>query len=39
MGDKRGAYRVFMNRSERKRSLGRPRHRRESNIKIDLQEV
>ena len=39
MGDKRAAYRFFMGRSERKRSLGRPRHRWEGNIKIDLQEV
>jgi hypothetical protein len=39
MGDKRVTYRVFMSRSERKRSLGRPRHRWENKIKIDLQEV
>ena len=28
-----------MGRPERKKSLGRPRHRWEDNIKIDLQEV
>jgi hypothetical protein len=39
MGDKRGAYRVLVGRSEGKNPLGRPRHRRENNIKIDLQEV
>jgi hypothetical protein len=26
-------------RPEKRRPLGRPRHRRENNIKIDLQEV
>jgi hypothetical protein len=38
MGEKRGAYRIFVGRSEGKRQLGRPRHRWEDNIKIDLQE-
>jgi len=31
----RGAYRVFMQKPGRKRSLGRPRHRWEDNIKMD----
>ena len=39
MGDKRGAYRVFIGLSEGKRTLGRTRHRREDNIKIYLREV
>jgi hypothetical protein len=39
MGDKRGVYRVLVARPEGKRSLERPRHRYEDNIKIDLQEV
>jgi hypothetical protein len=39
LGDRRGAYSVFMGRSEGKRPLGRPRRRWENNIKIDLQEV
>ena len=39
MGDKRVAYSVFMHRSEGNRPLGRPRHRWEENIKIDLQEM
>jgi hypothetical protein len=34
MGEGRGAYRILMGRP-----LGRPRHRWEDNIKIDLQEV
>jgi len=39
MGEKRGIYRVLVGKLERKRLLGRPRHRWEDNIKIDLQEV
>jgi hypothetical protein len=39
MGDRRGAYRVLVRRSDGKRSLGRPRYRWEDNIKMDLQEV
>jgi hypothetical protein len=32
-------YRVVVGKPEGKRPLGRPRHRREDNIKMDLQEV
>ena len=32
-------YRVFVGRAEGKTQLGRPRHRWEENIKMDLQEV
>jgi len=39
MGERRGAYRVLVGKPERKRPLGRPRHRWEDNIKLDLQEV
>jgi hypothetical protein len=39
MGEKRGAYRILMGRPEGRRPLGRPRHRWEDNIKMDLQEV
>ena len=39
MGEKRGIYRVLMGKPEGKRLLGRPRHRWEDNIKMDLQEV
>ena len=39
MGGGRGLYRVLVGKSERKRPLGRPRHKWEDNIKMDLQEV
>jgi len=39
MGESRGVYRVLMGKSEVKRQLGRPWHRWEENIKINLQEV
>jgi hypothetical protein len=39
MGEKRGAYRIFVGRPEGRRSLARPRRRRNDNIKMDLQEV
>jgi hypothetical protein len=39
MGEGRGAYRILMERPEGRRPLGRPMHRWEDNIKIDLQEV
>jgi len=32
-------YRVLARKSEKKRPLGRPRHRWEDNIKMDLQEL
>jgi len=32
-------YRVLLGKPEGKRPLGRPRHRCEDNIKMDLQEV
>ena len=35
----RNAYRVLVGKPEEKRPLGRPRHRWEDNIKIDLREV
>ena len=35
----RGLYVVLVRRPEGKRPLGRPRHRWEDNIKMDLQEV
>jgi hypothetical protein len=34
----RGVFRVLVGKLEGKRPLGRPRHRREDNIKVDLQE-
>ncbi|KAJ4444371.1 hypothetical protein ANN_06163 [Periplaneta americana] len=39
MGESRNAYRVLVGRPEGKRPLGRPRHRWEDNIKMDLREV
>jgi hypothetical protein len=39
MGEGRGVYRVFVEKSEGKRPPGRPRCRWEDNIKKDLQEV
>ena len=39
MGERRGIYRVLVRKPEEKRPLGRPRHRREDNIMMDLQEV
>jgi len=38
MWKNRGVYRVLEGKPEGKRPLGRPRHRREDNIKMDLQE-
>jgi hypothetical protein len=35
----RGVYRVLVGRPEGKRPLGRPRHRWEDNIKLDLREI
>ena len=39
MGERRGIYRVLVGKPEVKRPFGKPRHRREDNIKMDLQEV
>jgi hypothetical protein len=39
MGEGRGVYRVLVGRPEGGRPLGRPRHRWEDNIRMDLQKV
>jgi hypothetical protein len=39
MGERRGIYRVLVGKPEGKRPLGKPRRRREDNIKMDLQVV
>jgi hypothetical protein len=39
VGDRRGAYRVLVGRSDEKRLLAKPRHRWEDNIKMDIQKV
>jgi hypothetical protein len=35
-GERRGAYRVLVGKTEGRRPLERPRHRWEDNIKMDL---
>jgi hypothetical protein len=39
MGENRGVYWVLVGKPEGKRPLGRPMHRCEDNIKMNLQEV
>jgi hypothetical protein len=39
MGEVRGAYNILVGRPEGRRSLGRPRRRREDNIKMHLWEI
>jgi hypothetical protein len=39
MRERTNAYRALVGTPEGKRPLGRPRRRREDNIKMDLQEV
>jgi hypothetical protein len=39
VGEERGVHRVLVGKPEGKRPMGRPRHRWEDNIKMDLQEV
>jgi hypothetical protein len=39
MGEGRSFYKVLIGRPEGKRPLGRPRRRREDNIKMDLRVV
>ena len=38
LGETRDIYRVLVGKPEGKRPLGRPRHRREDGIKMDLQK-
>jgi hypothetical protein len=38
-GEKRNTHRILVGKPEGKRSLGRPRHRRLDNIKMELREV
>jgi len=35
----RGAYKILVGKPERKRPLGKPKRKRENNIKTDLQDV
>jgi hypothetical protein len=39
MGEWRGVYRVLVGKPDGKRPLGRPGHRWEDNIKVDLREI
>ena len=39
MEEGRGVHKVLVGKPEGKRPLGRPRRRREDNIKMDLEEV
>jgi hypothetical protein len=39
IGEGKGVYRVLVGRPEGKRPLGRPGHRWEENIKMDLREI
>jgi hypothetical protein len=39
MRDRKGAYRILVERTEGKRKLGRPTRRGYEHIKLDLQEV
>jgi hypothetical protein len=39
MGERKDAYKVFVQKPEGNRPLGRPRRRWEYNIKMDLQEI
>jgi hypothetical protein len=39
MGEKRNAYGILVGSPQGKRALGRPRHRWEDNIKMDLAEM
>jgi hypothetical protein len=39
MGAKRNAYKILVGKLEGKKPLGRPQHRLETNIEIDLKET
>jgi hypothetical protein len=39
MGEGNGSCRILVGRPEGRRTLGRPRHRWDDNIKMNLQEV
>jgi hypothetical protein len=39
MGGMRSAYKILVGKSEGKRQHGRPRHRWEDNIRMDLNEI
>jgi hypothetical protein len=39
MGERKGVYRVLVEKPEGKRQFGRPKCRWEDNVKMDLQEM
>jgi hypothetical protein len=39
MGDMRNVYKICITKHEGKRQLGRPMHRREDDIKMDLRGI
>jgi len=39
MGEVSNAYKMLIGKTEGKRPLGRPRHRREDNIRTDIGEM
>jgi len=39
MGERNGVYMILVGKPEGERPLGRPRHRWDDNINMDLQEV
>jgi len=39
MGEMRNVYKIFIGKSEGRRTLGRPRHEWENNIKINHKEI
>jgi hypothetical protein len=39
MGEMRNAYNILVGKPEGKRPLGRPRHRWEGNVRMDLREI
>jgi hypothetical protein len=39
MGEVRNAYNILVGKSEGRRPVGRPRRRREDNIRMDLREM
>jgi hypothetical protein len=39
MVENRNAYRILVGKPEGKRPLGRPKHRWENNIRMDLREI
>jgi hypothetical protein len=39
VGEERNVYRVLMGKPEGKRPLGRPRHRWDDGIRMDLREI